>query len=280
MFDPKQLLDQVLGGVARGQGRPGVPDIGTGGGLGGGVSRADAGRPSGGLGGALGGLGNLGTQVKGGLDSLGGAGGFAGGAAVGGLLGMLLGGKKGRRAAGGMLGYGGAAAVGALALHAYQAYKRGQAVQSTVPMTVTEVQNTPQAALPHSAPAADGGAFELVLVRAMVGAAKADGSIDADEQRKLFSEVERMGLDAESKAYVFDLLTKPVDLDGIVNCVATQEQGAELYLASRLAIDPDEASERVYLDALASRLKLPAELRAHLDKEAAVAGAGAAGAGG
>ncbi len=50
------------------------------------------------MGGALGGLGNLGSQVKGGLDSLGGAGGFAGGAAVGGLLGMLLGGKKGRQA--------------------------------------------------------------------------------------------------------------------------------------------------------------------------------------
>lgn len=252
MFDPKQLLDQVIGGATGGQaGRPGA-----GGGLGSGLS------------GALGGLGGLGTQAKGALDSLGGTGGFASGAAVGGLLGMLLGGKKGRKAAGGLLGYGGAAAVGALALHAYQAYKRGQAVQSTVPMTATQVQDVPVTALPHSAPAADGGAFELVLVRAMVGAAKADGSIDADEQRRLFSQVERLGLDAESKAYVFDLLTKPVDLDSIVGSVVTQEQGAELYLASRLAINPDEPSERVYLDALASRLKLPAELRAHLEQQA------------
>jgi uncharacterized membrane protein YebE (DUF533 family) len=243
MFDPKQLLDQVLGGSA------------TGG-------------PGGGLGGLGGGLRNAGSQVKGRLDSLGGAGGFASGAAVGGLLGMLLGNKKVRKATGGLVGYGGAAAIGALALHAFQAYKRGQTVQGTVPMSATQVAEVPAAALPHAQPAADGAPFELVLVKAMVGAAKADGHIDAEEQRRLFSEVERMGLDSEAKAYVFDLLTKPADLEGLARCAATPEQGAELYLASRLAINPDEPSERAYLDALASRLKLPAELRAHLDQQA------------
>jgi uncharacterized membrane protein YebE (DUF533 family) len=50
--------------------------------------------------------------------------------------------------------------------------------------------------------------------------------------------------------------------------VATPEQGAEVYLASRLAIDPDVPAERVYLDALAAKLKLPAELRAQLDAQA------------
>jgi uncharacterized membrane protein YebE (DUF533 family) len=232
MFDPNQLLNQVLGGNAAG------------------------------------GIGGLGSQVKGRLDSMGGAGGFAGGAAVGGLLGMLLGSKGGRRVGGGLLGYGGAAAIGALALHAYQAYQRGQSVQGTVPMNPAQLQSVPTTALPHATPASDGGAFELVLVRAMVGAAQADGHIDAAEQKRLFSEVERMSLDSEAKAYVFDLLTKPVDLDAIARCVATPEQGAELYLASRLAIDPDEPAERAYLDGLSSRLKLPPELRAHLDKQA------------
>ena len=54
----------------------------------------------------------------------------------------------------------------------------------------------------------------------------------------------------------------------ITSAVATPEQGAEVYLASRLAIDPDVPAERAYLDALAGRLKLPAELRAHLDAQA------------
>lgn len=242
MFDPKQLLDQVLGG----------------------------GSAPGGRGGLGGGLGGLGEQVRGRLDSMSGSGGFAGGAAMGGLLGMLLG---GRSRGGGLMSYGTAAAVGALALHAYQAYQRGQAAQSTPPMNPAQVQNTPAHVLPHAAPAADGGAFELVLVRAMVGAARADGTIDSMEQQKLFGEVEKLGLSSEAKGYVFDLLNKPVDLDSIAGAVGTPEQAAEVYLASRLAIDPDQAAERAYLDALASRLKLPAELRAHLDQQAAGAAA-------
>src|SRR5689334_25140855 len=104
MFDPRQLLDQVLGG--------------------------------GNVAGRAGGLGGFGQQVRGTLDSMSGSGGFAGGAAVGGLLGMLLGG--GRRG-GGLVSYGTAAAIGALALHAYQAYQRGQAVQSTPPMNPGQV---------------------------------------------------------------------------------------------------------------------------------------------
>jgi uncharacterized membrane protein YebE (DUF533 family) len=73
-------------------------------------------------------------------------------------------------------------------------------------------------------------------------------------------------LDAEAKAYVFDLLTKDIDLASLAAAVATPEQGAELYLAATLAVDPDEPAERAYLDALAGRLRLPAELRAQLDR--------------
>ena len=64
---------------------------------------------------------------------------------------------------------------------------------------------------------------------------------------------------------VSGLLQQPVDLNAIASAVATPEQGAEVYLASRLAMDPDHPAERAYLDALAGRLKLPAELRKHLE---------------
>jgi uncharacterized membrane protein YebE (DUF533 family) len=204
----------------------------------------------------------MGGGIKGRLDSMSGSKGFATGAVTGGLLGLLLGGKKMRKLAGGAMSYGGAAVIGALALKAYQGYQSQQAGNNRGSPVPT---NLDPLALPHARPAADGTSFELVLVRAMVGAAKCDGHIDATEQRRLFSVVERLGLDAESKAYVFDLLTHDVDMKGLVEAVATPEQGAELYLAARLAIDPDEPAERAYLDALASRLRLPSELRASLD---------------
>jgi uncharacterized membrane protein YebE (DUF533 family) len=221
MFDPKSLLDQVMGG---------------------------------------------GRAVRGRLDQYSGSGGFMRGAAAGGLLGLLLGGKGLGKMAGGALRYGGAAALGALALKAYQNY---QAKKATVPVSLTPEQFAAMSpdALPHAQPSADGGPFQLVLIRAMVGAAKADGHIDATEQQRLFSEVERMELDGEAKAYVFDLLSQPVEMGSITNAVASPEQGAEVYLASRMAIDPDVPAERAYLDALASRLKLPVELRAQLDAQ-------------
>ncbi|MCY4342057.1 MAG: DUF533 domain-containing protein, partial [Gammaproteobacteria bacterium] len=49
---------------------------------------------------------------------------------------------------------------------------------------------------------------------------------------------------------------------------STQEQAAEIYLVSRLAIDIDHPAEKAYLEALAHRLNLPAELIAHLDRQA------------
>jgi uncharacterized membrane protein YebE (DUF533 family) len=207
------------------------------------------------------------------LDETPGSKAFAGGAVAGGLLGLLLGGK-GRRRGGGLLGYGGAAALGAMALQAYQNYQRqqagmdapGRAMQEQLPERGgVPALDESATALANARPAANDGAFELALVRAMVGAAKADGHIDAKEQRRLFAEVERLGLDAESKAYVFDLLTHDVDLYDLASAATTPEQGAEIYLAARLAIDADEPAERAYLDALATRLKLPPELRTTLD---------------
>ena len=201
---------------------------------------------------------NVGRDFVNRLDSTRGSQAFAGGAVTGGLLGLLLGG--GRSHGGGLLGYGGAAALGALALQAYQNYQRRQAGGG-----VARLGDVGADDLPHARPASDGSPFELALVRAMVGAAKADGHIDANEQQRLFAEVERLGLDADAKAYIFDLLTQDVDLYDLARAATTPEQGAEIYLAARLAIDPDQPAERAYLDSLAARLRIPAELRATLD---------------
>ena len=48
-------------------------------------------------------------------------------------------------------------------------------------------------------------------------------------------------------------------------------EAAELYLASRLAIDPDHPMEQAYPEGLASRLSLPRDLVDHLEGQAAAA---------
>ena len=196
-----------------------------------------------------------------------------GGLAAGGLLGALLSGKKTRKMAGGVARYGAAAALGALAFKAYQNYRSGQAPEAAPAATPAELETpAPKAFQPEATPAADGQPFQLVLIQAMIGAAKADGHVDSEEQARLFEQVEAMGLDAEGKAFVFDALREDADMAALASAARTEEQAAEIYLVSRLAIDPDHPAERAYLEALAHRMNLPADLVAHLDKQVDAAG--------
>jgi len=218
--------------------------------------------------------------------------GVAGGLAAGGLLGVLLGNKKARKkvekVAGGVVGYGGAAALGALAYSAYSNWQAGKqapqqapqqagqpAPQPAIPAQASEPVMPPADSkfIPAAAPARDGKPFELALVMAMIAAANADGHIGPDEQKVIFDRVGELPLGAEDKAFVFDSLANPPSLQDIANLAEGPEQAAELWLVSRLAIDPDHPMEQAYLEGLASRLSLPPDLVAHLEGQAVSAAA-------
>lgn len=203
------------------------------------------------------------------MNSMGGEG-FNSGALAGGLLGLVLGSKKVRKMTGGLMSYGVAAGAGALAYQAYKNWQQGQAIATAPPPTQEDIAHIDSDFLPANAPAADGQPFELALVKAMIGAARADGHIDAGEQQRIFEHVEKLGMDAESKSFVFDALSRPVDMAAIASSALNPAQASEIYLVSRLAVDPDHAAERAYLQALAHRLKLPAELIGHLDHQVEV----------
>jgi uncharacterized membrane protein YebE (DUF533 family) len=191
-------------------------------------------------------------------------GGFLGGAAAGGLLGLVLGNKKMRKAAGGLVGYGGAALLGAAALKALQTWQQSsQGQNQPAPAPVP----APAAPAQLERLAADGSPFDLSLVRAMIAAANADGHIGADEQKAIFEQVGKMNLDAEDKAFVFDAMGRPPNAMEIAALAGDREQAAELYLASRMAIDPDDPREQAYLDQLSQSLNLPAGLAAELDRQ-------------
>ncbi len=196
---------------------------------------------------------------------------FAAGAAAGSIVGLLLGSKKAKKIGGNLLGYGGAAVLGGLAYKAWQNYQGNkQPAATTTPAEILP----PPANSPFDATAsiaADGKPFALALVRAMIAAAKADGHIDAAEQKSLFERIENLGLDAEAKAFVFDELSRPTDLNAIAVLPRGQEQAAEIWLVSRLAIDPDDVREKAYLSALGAKLNLPPQLLEHLESQAGAA---------
>jgi uncharacterized membrane protein YebE (DUF533 family) len=109
------------------------------------------------------------------------------------------------------------------------------------------------------------------LLRAMIAAAKADGHVDPQEQARIFAEMDKLPLSSEDKAFVMDELRAKLDVDAVAAAAATPEEAAEIYTASLLAIDIDNAAERGYLAMLAARLKLDDALVAHLQQSVAAA---------
>lgn len=181
--------------------------------------------------------------------------------AAGLAAGMLLSGGGLGKLAGNAVKVGAMAAVGGLAYNAWQNYQNNQQ-GSPAPAPAQD------AFIP--APGDGRGQEELgkTLVRSMIAAAKADGRIDAHEKEAIFTKLEAMSLSSEEKAWVFDELSSPLDINAVVARADTPEHATEIYAASLVAITADTASERAYLDALASKLKLDPALVSEIHKAA------------
>jgi uncharacterized membrane protein YebE (DUF533 family) len=184
--------------------------------------------------------------------------------ATGALVAVLLGTGAGRKLTGSAVKLGGLAAVAGLAYKAYQNYQAGKqpGAGGAEPELLPPPSDTPFD--PKQAPQGE-AEFALVLVRAMIAAARADGHIDDAERSRIADKLRLSGIDHEEEEFLLAELERPVDLDELVAAAKTDAQKAELYTASRLAIDPDSRAERGYLDLLAGRLKLPDALVDHIE---------------
>ncbi len=213
-----------------------------------------------------------------------GGGGGGGGGALGGMLSQVLGGGANtNRGAGGGLGDvlgsllgGGQAAGGGLA---------GGLIGSLAKAAMSQMGGggSPQAAADNfdlSRYAAgqvetqkDENDRALVMIRAMLTAAKADGQIDADEQQRILGKLNEAGASQEMRQFIQDELRKPVDVDSIVSEVDSPHMATEVYTASLFAIDIDTRGEQAYMNQLASRLGLPQTLVKQLHESLEVRGA-------
>ena len=123
---------------------------------------------------------------------------------------------------------------------------------------------------PEEAPQGE-SEFALALIRAMIAAARADGHIDDAERGKIADRLKLSGIGEAAERFLMEELEKPVDIDQLVASAKTEAQRVELYTASRLAIEPESRAERGYLDLLAGRLALPDALVDHVEQTVAAA---------
>jgi uncharacterized membrane protein YebE (DUF533 family) len=241
MFDPKQLLDQFLGG--QGGNSPWNDQRGN--------AQGDDRRSGGGIMDRVGGYARDNPMLTGGV--------------AGGIAGLLL----GRGVGGDLLKYGGMAVIGGLAYKAYRDYQETQRTGHAPAGGYGAGEFTPPPPDSPFAPAnAPQGPMQLaeVLIVAMIAAAKADGHVDAEERGRIYQRLEEGGLQPEEIAFLQRELTEPVDIERIVAGARNKEEAVEIYAASVMAIRSDTPQEQQYLANLAGRLKLEPGLVQSIEK--------------
>ncbi|MEM6988694.1 MAG: tellurite resistance TerB family protein [Pseudomonadota bacterium] len=204
--------------------------------------------------------------------------GLLGGVAAGGLTALVLSNKKARKMGATALKYGGMAAIGGMAYKAWSDHKANQAAPQSSPANATPSQppalEAPSGSIFDLAAAQQnqaGDDMRLVLIRAMISAAKADGHIDATEQARIEKQISDQGIGAEEQQFLVEQLNAPSDPIAIARLSEGDEQAAEIYLVSLLALDLDTPEERRYLDRLGDALLLPEDLKQHLEQQAQAA---------
>jgi uncharacterized membrane protein YebE (DUF533 family) len=190
-----------------------------------------------------GGLGDILGSVLGGGNSS-----SSGGGGLGDLLGSVLGGGKSsgggglddllKGGLGGLLG-------GAIAKHA-------QTVDPDAPTPMPDDYGMlPSDMEPHKA-----NEQATLLIKAMINAAKSDGSFDKTEQQALLKKLGNVTRD--EMEFIQNEFNKPVDVNGFANEVPRGMEH-QIYALSLSAIDLDAQSEANYLGQLAQALRISPE---------------------
>ena len=165
------------------------------------------------------------------------------GALGGGIIGLLMGSKKTKKLGKKALAISGSAALGALA---YKMYNDWQANQNEPTQPATFDQSNPR--------------HEILILKAMIASAKADGHVDEQEMAKINQVINEIGADNDVQTLFQQELKKPLDPNEIAALAQTPAQASEIYLASALVADEQNFMEKAYLQELAKQLGLSEEL--------------------
>jgi uncharacterized membrane protein YebE (DUF533 family) len=149
-----------------------------------------------------------------------------------------------------------------MAFQAYQAWQRQQpAAPQQAVSTIDTLEGTAAEAHSHA------------ILRAMIAASKADGTIDAEEQAMITAEINRHTDDPELQQWLQAEVAKPLNAAEVAQSATEPGIAAEMYLASVMVVDGQQDAERDYLDQLAAALNLEPQLQAQLEQQAQGSGA-------
>lgn len=122
---------------------------------------------------------------------------------------------------------------------------------------------------PPPAPAEPVGAEEreaLLIIRAMIAAARADGTIDAEERAAIAGQLDQAGLDDEARELVLREFANPATIPALTREITDPVLAAQVYAACVIAVGDASAAERAWLAELARATGLAAETVATIER--------------
>ena len=130
------------------------------------------------------------------------------------------------------------------------------------PSTVISAPS-PQAGQPGMAAAAQSA---VRLIRVMVAAAHADGTMDAEEERAVLDKLRGADVSQEEKMFLLDELHRPHSIEKLVDGVSDPGLAKTMYVLAFAAIRVDSEAERAWLDKLAAGLGLSKDLQQFIEE--------------
>jgi uncharacterized membrane protein YebE (DUF533 family) len=104
----------------------------------------------------------------------------------------------------------------------------------------------------------------LLVVRAMIAAARADGRIDEAERARIGQRLAAAGLGSQERALLDRELAVAAPFESPTAATANRRLAPLLYAASLRSVDPAHPAARRYLERLAQRLQLSPERAAEI----------------
>lgn len=132
------------------------------------------------------------------------------------------------------------------------------AARASTPPTAPALPMAAPTATPAPVAADDRVADAAHLIRSMIAAANADGTIDSEERANILQRAMEAGLDSATQQFLMGELRAPASAEQIA-AATRAELRLETWAAALIAITVDNDAENAYLERLASALGLTAE---------------------
>ncbi len=147
---------------------------------------------------------------------------------------------------------------------------RGADLQAERPAPTTPWRQ-PAAPPPPPEPAGPDAeeAEALLMVRAMIAAAKADGRVDPAERAAIAGQLDAAGLGPEERDFVLADFDRPMTPEALAREAADPMLRARVYAAAVAGAGEISAQERAWLDALAKALRLDKAAAAAIEERLA-----------